>query len=85
VSKACVDVEQTTLDRLIPGQGGTVVDVDSSSPLGRRLLELGVVPGRQARMLRRAPLGDPIEVGLPNSYLSLRLYEASLVQISVES
>lgn len=76
---------QTTLDRLVPGQGGTVVDVDSSGPLGRRLLEMGLVPGRRARMLRHAPLGDPIEVGLRDSYLSLRRHEASLVQIVIEA
>lgn len=76
---------QTTLDRLTPGQNGTVVDVDSTSPLGRRLLEMGLVPGRRARMLRHAPLGDPIEVGLRDSYLSLRRLEASLVLVVLDS
>jgi ferrous iron transport protein A len=75
----------TTLDKLEPGQEGVVTDVDVSNPLGRRLLELGIIPGQQARMLRRAPLGDPIEIGLSSSYLSLRLYEASLVRLSLNS
>jgi ferrous iron transport protein A len=75
----------TTLDKLTAGQCGTVVDVDSSSALGRRLLELGLVPGRRARMLREAPLGDPIEIDLYSSYLSIRRYEASLVQMQLES
>ena len=74
----------TTLDRLIPGQAGEIIDVNATSSLGRRLLELGVVPGRRARMLRSAPFGDPIEIELPGSYLSLRRYEASLVRIALE-
>lgn len=77
--------KHTTLDKLEPGQAGEITAVDDSNPLGRRLLELGIVPGQQARMLRRAPLGDPIEIGLSSSYLSLRLYEASLVRLSLNS
>lgn len=74
----------TTLDLLIPGQAGRVIDVNATTSLGRRLLELGLVPGRRARMLRAAPFGDPIEIELPNSYLTLRRYEASLVRIALE-
>jgi Fe2+ transport system protein FeoA len=74
----------TTLDRMIPGQSGRIIDVNATSSLGRRLLELGVVPGRLAQMLRTAPFGDPIEIELPNSYLTLRRYEASLVRIALE-
>jgi Fe2+ transport system protein FeoA len=73
-----------TLDQLIPGQRGRIVDVDTSSALGRRLLELGLVPGRRTQMLRSAPFGDPIEIELPGSYLSLRRYEASLVHVALE-
>jgi len=77
--------DTVTLDRLSPGESGTVLDVDRSSPQGRRLMELGIVPGRRARMLRCAPLGDPIEIGLPDSYLSLRRTEASLVRIAIDT
>lgn len=77
--------QTTTLDRMLPGQAGHVVEVDAQSSLGRRLLELGLVPGRRARMLRAAPFGDPIEIELPNSYLTLRRYEASLVRIALEA
>jgi ferrous iron transport protein A len=76
--------QTTTLDLMLPGQAGRVLDVNATSSLGRRLLELGLVPGRLARMLRAAPLGDPIEIELPNCYLTLRRYEASLVRIALE-
>ena len=72
-----------TLDRLKVGQSGVVVNVDASGSMGRRLLELGLVPGRRAKVVRHAPLGDPIEVDLRSSLLSLRRYEAALVDISL--
>jgi ferrous iron transport protein A len=74
---------RTTLDRLAPGQQGQVIDVDATSALGCRLLELGIVPGRRAQLLRAAPLGDPIEIRIAHSLLSLRRYEARLVSVSV--
>ena len=73
---------QRTLDTFNNGESGTVISVDSSAPLGRRLLEVGLTPGVVARVIRRAPLGDPIEVSLPDVSLSLRAYEASLVRMS---
>jgi ferrous iron transport protein A len=71
-----------TLDTFRNGESGTIISVDSSAPLGRRLMEVGMTPGVVARVIRRAPLGDPIEVSLPDVSLSLRAYEASLVQMS---
>jgi ferrous iron transport protein A len=73
---------QRTLDTFSNGESGTVISVDSSAPLGRRLLEVGLTPGIVARVIRRAPLGDPIQVSLPDGSLTLRAYEASLVRMS---
>lgn len=75
--------DTVTLDRLKVGQTAEVVRVDASGALGRRLLELGLVPGCIATVVRHAPLGDPIEVDLRSSLLSLRRYEAALVQMSL--
>ena len=74
--------DERTLDTFRNGESGTVISVDSSAPLGRRLLEVGITPGIVARVIRRAPLGDPIEVSLPDVSLTLRAYEASLVRMS---
>ncbi len=75
--------ELVTLDQLKVGQTATVVSVDASGALGRRLLELGIVPGCIAKVVRHAPLGDPIEIDLRSSVLSLRRYEAALVDMSL--
>ena len=74
----------TPLSRMNPGQKGTVVGFTDDSRISRRLLELGVVPGRPVIYLRNAPLRDPMEVQVGSCCLSLRRSEASLVTVEVE-
>lgn len=47
----------------------------------RRLFELGLLPGTLVRVVRRAPLGDPIELRLRNYSLSIRLEEAAQIEV----
>jgi Fe2+ transport system protein FeoA len=47
----------------------------------RRLLEMGLLPGTLVRVVRRAPLGDPIELRLRNYSLSIRREEAALIEV----
>jgi ferrous iron transport protein A len=49
-----------------------------------RLLEMGFVPGAQVALVKRAPLGDPLELRLRGYHVSLRRAEARLVQIEPE-
>lgn len=74
----------TFLDRMQPGQRGKVVGFVDDSPIARRLVELGVVPGELLEYLRNAPLRDPLEIRVGASFLSLRRAEASLVAIEVD-
>ena len=74
----------TYLDRMQPGQTGKVVGLVDDSPVARRLVELGVVPGELLEYLRNAPLRDPLEIRVGASFLSLRRAEASLVAIEVD-
>ena len=69
-----------------PGHCAEIKTVDESSPIGRRLLELGFRPGTQLRVIRRAPLGDPTTYELRGSRFCLRRAEAeriSVVQIAL--
>lgn len=47
----------------------------------RRLFEMGLLPGTRVRVVRRAPLGDPIELRLRNYSLSIRREEAALIEV----
>lgn len=70
----------TTLDQLQPGERGTIRAL-KPSPVTPKLLEMGLLPGREVVYKLRAPLGDPIAVRVSGYQLSLRLDEAHLVEL----
>jgi ferrous iron transport protein A len=65
-----------TLADLPPGARAVVTGVSPDLPVGRRLLDLGFVPNTPIRVLRRAPLGDPISYELRGMRICLRKEEA---------
>jgi ferrous iron transport protein A len=69
----------TSLADLKPGEHATVRSVGGAGVLRRRLLEMGFVSGTPLRVVRLAPLGDPMEVELHGYHLSLRRSEAGTV------
>ena len=73
-----------TLDKLIAQQKGHVINVNSkNSEVQGRLLTLGLYPGVQIEVLRRAPLGDPLQVRAGSTLLSIRLHEAEGIDVEV--
>jgi len=74
----------THLSNMIPGQRGTVIGFTDDSRIARRLVEMGLVPGRSVTYLRRAPLNDPMQIQVGSCCLSLRHNEASLVAVEID-
>ena len=72
------------LSRLAVGEFGQVLSVDGDHDIRRRLLEMGFCNGATVEVIRRAPLGDPIEFRLRGYHLSLRSDQASHVHILSE-
>ena len=70
-----------TLDDLKIGEAGRVGDVLAGPAVGRRLLEMGLTDGTSVSLVRRAPLGDPIEVKVRGYHLTLRRSEARMVEL----
>ncbi|MBP3960916.1 ferrous iron transport protein A [Gemmata sp. G18] len=66
-----------TLADLAPGQRAEVLSVTGPPALVQRLYEFGLLEGEPVEVLARAPLGDPLEIGIGNSRLSLRKSEAA--------
>lgn len=60
-----------------PGMTVRVVAILTETPEIRRLQELGLTPGTVFRVVRVAPLGDPIEIALRGYRLCLRRAEAA--------
>lgn len=71
----------TTLDRLSSGSHARVSAVHGHTALRRRLLEMGLCNQTEITVVRRAPLGDPIELRLRGYHLSLRADQARLVAV----
>lgn len=72
-----------TLRDLRPGQQGKVVSVGTAGAMKRRLMDMGVTPGVMVRVVKTAPLGDPVEVTVRGYELSLRKDEAAQVEIDM--
>jgi ferrous iron transport protein A len=70
-----------SLSELLPGQQAKIVEIDDRGPVGRRLLDLGLLPDTAVRALRRAPLGDPGVYELRGYRLCLRRTESDRVRI----
>jgi ferrous iron transport protein A len=75
--------ESGSLDTLPSGLAARVVNVQGSSAIARRLMEMGIVPGAPIKVVRTAPLGDPIQVCLRGYQLALRRAEARAITVLV--
>ena len=69
------------LSELTAGRSAQVTSVTGDRELRRRLLEMGFCNGAQVELVRRAPLGDPIEFRLRGYLLSLRNEQALHVHV----
>lgn len=69
------------LSALKPGESGVVVRLTGDSTLRTRLTEMGVLRGDPVKVLKYAPLGDPMELLVSGYHLSLRKRDAECVVV----
>ena len=68
--------------RQLPVNARAVVRrVRASGDLGRRIREMGLVPGTEIHITGRAPLRDPVALRLPGYTLTLRNNEADHILV----
>ncbi len=72
-----------TLTDLPVGCDARVTTVNGTSRVSRRLMEMGVIPGVDVRVVKMAPFGDPIEVRVRGYSLAMRRSEADGVEVSL--
>ena len=65
------------------GQRGKIVKVNGDGAIRRRLFDMGVTPGADVMLRKKAPLGDPIEVNLRGYELTLRKAEPACVEVEL--
>ncbi|MBB5335439.1 FeoA family protein [Pectinatus brassicae] len=73
--------EKITLAAIKPGQR-VQIEYLEPSPLKERLMSMGLVPGTALKVLRSAPLGDPMAISVRSYNLSLRLADAQKIIVS---
>lgn len=73
-----------TLNEFKVGETGQIVAVKGEGRIRRRLFDMGVTPGANVYLRKKAPLGDPLEVTIRGYELTLRKEEAQYVELEVE-
>jgi Fe2+ transport system protein FeoA len=58
-----------------------ILSLKHPESLAHRLMEMGLLEGEEVQLVRLAPLGDPVELRVGSTRLSIRLSEAKLVEV----
>lgn len=72
------------LRRMKENQTGVIAVVKANGELGRRIRDMGLVPGTEIAVCGRAPLYDPVALRLLGFILTLRNNEADFIEVDVE-
>jgi ferrous iron transport protein A len=78
----CSPFRADSLRDLSDGESARVAGIDLPASMRLRLLELGFLPDAPVRAVRRAPLGDPMQVFIRGSHLSIRAREAGGIRVT---
>ncbi len=70
-----------SLAELALGQSATVREVSGPRAFRRRLLEMGLIPGVEVKIVTVAPLGDPLQIQVRGGQWSIRRAEAAEILI----
>lgn len=74
-----------TLRELNIGQSAVITEVDGEGALRQHFLDMGVIPGTEVKLIKYAPMGDPMQLRLHGYLLTLRLEDAEKILISTET
>ncbi|MBQ2085701.1 MAG: ferrous iron transport protein A [Oscillospiraceae bacterium] len=70
-----------TLAELSIGDRARITKVGGEGALRLRFLDMGLIPHTEVKMQKTAPSGDPIQILIRGYELTLRLEEASKIEI----
>lgn len=65
-------------------QSGIINAVRAGGELGKRIRDMGLVPGTDIKIQGRAPLYDPVAIRVMGFTLTLRNNEADYIDVTVE-
>lgn len=71
-----------TIKDLKEGQSATIYTVGGDGALRQHFLDMGVIPGIEVKLIKYAPMGDPLEIRIHDYELTLRLADAEQIEVS---
>ena len=71
------------LSELKIGQSAKVLKVGGQGTLRQHFLDMGIIPGGVVRLIKFAPMGDPMELRVNDCELTLRLADAALIEVEL--
>lgn len=71
-----------TIKDLKEGQSATICTVGGDGALRQHFLDMGVIPGIEVKLIKYAPMGDPLEISIHDYELTLRLADAEQIEVS---
>jgi ferrous iron transport protein A len=78
------DTMGVSMRKMTVNQKGSIASVTASGEMGRRIRDMGLVPGTQVMIIGRAPLMDPVAVRMKGFTLSLRNSEADFITVEAQ-
>ena len=69
------------LDDLKPGDTGIINSIQCDNSDGTDLMEMGLINGTEVRLVKFAPLGDPLEIQVRGYHLAIRRSEAKSIVV----
>ncbi len=69
------------LSEFLIGERGVVKKVDGEKKIRRRLFDMGLTPGAEVFLRKKAPLGDPLQITVRGYELTLRKNEAEFIEM----
>lgn len=77
-----MDRKEITLDIAATQQEMTIIGVSGSQAQKTRMLQMGFTPGTRVRIIRRAPLADPLEIKVRGTRMVLRRDECRNIRVA---
>ena len=75
---------QIPMRQMRDNQSGIIRAVRAEGELGRRIRDMGLVPGTEIRIQGRAPLYDPVALRVMGFTLTLRNNEADHIEVEID-
>ena len=69
--------------QMLPNQSGTITAVRANGEMGRRIRDMGLIPGATVKIQGKAPLNDPVALRIMGFTLTLRNNEADYIEVEV--